>query len=86
MDRDPWLTKQSGFVIPERRTQPDLARSALGANHPRLDIFEPIAPSPRMAEHGQRDRFEDRQPLATEAVGAEPVFCAADVGERIEAA
>ena len=54
------------------------------AHHPRLDIFEPIAPASRMAEQGQRDRIEDRQPLAAQAVGAKFEPRAADVGERIE--
>ena len=38
-----------------------------------------------MAEQGQRDRIEDRQPLAAKAVGAKLEPRAADVGERIEA-
>ena len=38
-----------------------------------------------MAEHGQRYRIEDRQPLATQTIGAKLEPRATYVGERIEA-
>ena len=50
-------------LITERRTQPDLAQSALGAYQPGGDRADLIAPPLRLATPDQRQRVYDAHPL-----------------------